>query len=263
MMKLEPAERRLLEDIYRQMRELEAQPLQKDQNFDPERVEKIKSQLKFLAGEKNPVLVKVSEIHKHLHPEMSLQHLMIFLVPLERILQKNIQDDDFLVREGDLSKTTPHQPLPLVMVLHNIRSAFNVGSILRTAECLKIAKVYLCGYTPLPNQEKIAKTALGTQDLIPWEERPQITELLKDLKSEGYQLIALETAEKSIDLYSSFPHQPTALIVGNERFGLDPEILKAVDQIRNIPLRGQKNSLNVGVSLAIAGFEWSRQWAQT
>ncbi|HWU44716.1 MAG TPA: TrmH family RNA methyltransferase, partial [Bdellovibrio sp.] len=70
------------------------------------------------------------------------------------------------------------------------------------------------------------------------------------------------TAASAVDLFSDFPTEPTAFILGNERFGLDPEILKLIDEVRIIPLRGRKNSLNVGVTAAIAGFEWMRQWRQ-
>jgi 23S rRNA (guanosine2251-2'-O)-methyltransferase len=204
-------------------------------------------------------LLRLADVQKHLHPEMALKHLVNFIVPFERLLQKSVQDDDFLVEENDKA-VKDSETIPLVMVLHNIRSAFNVGSALRTAECLAIEKVYLCGYTPTPAQDKVARTALGTESLMEWEEQPAVLELLAKLKADGYHLIALETAEKSVDLYKEFPRRPTALVVGNERFGLDQDILKAVDEIRRIPLRGQKNSLNVSVSLAVAGFEWTRQW---
>ena len=253
---LSAPERKMLEDIYRRLRALEQS--YKD-SFSKSELEEILSALKELGQSSNPLLLRLSEVQKHLHPEMTLKHFVNFIVPFERLLQKSVQDDDFLVEENDKS-TKVSTTLPLVMVLHNIRSAFNVGSALRTAECLGIEKVYLCGYTPTPAQDKVARTALGTEALMEWEEQPSILELLSQLKIKGYHLIALETAEKSVDLYADFPHRPTALVVGNERFGLDQDILKTVDEVRRIPLRGQKNSLNVGVSLAVAGFEWTRQW---
>lgn len=255
---LTPAERKNLEEIYRQLRLLEKS--RPEGHFAGPELEAVLLSLKKLADSPNPLLVRLSEIQKHLHPEMTLKHLVGFIVPFERLLQKSVQDDDFLVEENDKKTPALAKTLPLVMVLHNIRSAFNVGSALRTAECLGIEKVYLCGYTPTPAQDKVARTALGTESLMEWAEEPSVLETLKKLKDQGYHLIALETAEKSVDLYSDFPHRPTALVVGNERFGLDPDVLKAVDEIRRIPLRGQKNSLNVGVSLAVAGFEWMRQW---
>ncbi|MNL17976.1 tRNA (guanosine(18)-2'-O)-methyltransferase [compost metagenome] len=152
------------------------------------------------------------------------------------------------------------EKLPLVFVLDNIRSAFNVGSIFRTAECVGAERVILCGYTPTPAQAQVEKTAMGTQDYIDWEEGGKLFECLESLKENGYRIVALETTATAQDLYEPFEREPTAFILGNERFGLDPEILKVIDETRIIPLRGRKNSLNVGVTAAVAGFEWMRQW---
>ncbi|WP_374032774.1 RNA methyltransferase [Bdellovibrio bacteriovorus] len=197
-------------------------------------------------------------MEKHLTPGMTLKHFVSYAVPFERLLHKNLQDDEFLVVENDREQA--ESKLPLVFVLDNIRSAFNVGSIFRTAECLGAEKIYLCGYTPLPTQWKVEKTAMGTQEYLSWEEAPKLLECLEELKDEGYRIVALETAASASDLFEKFESEPTAFVLGNERFGLDPEVLKIIDEVRIIPLRGRKNSLNVGVTAAVAGFEWMRQW---
>lgn len=261
---LSSQDKKSLEEVFSIFKQLEnSQTSEKPAGFvfDKTLLAELKQKLKQLALSKNPSIKKLSEIEKHLSPQMTLKHFVGFLIPVERLLNKSVQDDDFLVSTVD--KELPSaDPLPLVFVLDNIRSAFNVGSILRTAECLNIEKVYLCGYTPTPEQAKLAKTAMGTQDAIAWEGREHILDLLQELKFKGYQVIGLETAERPIDLYEKFIFAPTALVVGNERFGLDVNVLKACDEIRKIPLRGRKNSLNVGISLAVAAFEWNRQYGK-
>lgn len=207
----------------------------------------------------DPLVQRLAEIKKHLLPPMTLKHFSAFSLPFERLLQRSVQDDDFLVLEGDATAAAAPEKLPLVFVLDNIRSAFNVGSCLRTAECLGAEKVYLCGYTPSPEQDKVARTAMGTENFVAWQAVPETAALLRELRAKAYHLVALETAEKALSLYEDFPPVPCAFIVGNERFGLAPELLALCDEVRKIPLRGQKNSLNVGVCLAVAGFEWSRQ----
>ncbi|MGZ3745156.1 MAG: RNA methyltransferase, partial [Pseudobdellovibrionaceae bacterium] len=202
---------------------------------------------------------KIAEIAPHLHGKMTLKHYVSWMVPVERLLQKNLRDDEFLVFSED--GTQPLQKkIPLVFVLHNLRSAFNVGSIFRTAECFGAKKLYLCGYTPLPTQDKLAKTAMGTDALVEWEEVPKIAELLQELRAQGYNIAALETTSHAIPVNEVFPARPTAFVLGNERFGMDPEILELCTEVRAISLRGQKNSLNVGVAAAIAAYEFSRQF---
>ena len=257
MSSLSPADKKSLEEIHRLFLRLEASS--QDGAFDKASLTSLINLLGALKNSADSKVSRLAEIQKHLEPGMSLKHFSAFAVPFERLLKKNLQDDDFLIVENDRA-TPAAEKLPLVFVLDNIRSAFNVGSIFRTAECLGAEKIYLCGYTPLPDQLKVEKTAMGTQVLLPWQEVPKIQTCLDDLRAQGYHLVALETAATALDLYSDFLAGPTALILGNERFGLDAELVQAVHEVRQIPLRGQKNSLNVGVTAAVAGFEWMRQW---
>lgn len=249
---LSSEDKKKLDQVYKLFRQLE-------KNLDAKGLAELKSALSELNQSPSQDVQRIAQLENHLRLDLTPKQLFTFLVPLERLLQKNIQDDDFLVTQKDLAEK-PSEALPLVFVLHNLRSAFNVGSIFRTAECLHAEKIYLCGYTPSPEQSKVLKTALGTQENMAWVESTSILETLQSLKKQGYRLVALETAQKAVSLYEDFPSQPTAFVVGNERFGLDLDVLQNVDEVRYIPLRGQKNSLNVGVSLAIAGFEWNRQW---
>lgn len=256
-MSLSPQDKKSLDDIHKLFIELEKSS--GDFSFDSTKLTNLKKKISLLAASDNADVARLAPLEAHLTSGMTLKHFVSYAIPFERLLHRNLQDDEFLIVENDKT-STPQEALPLIFVLDNIRSAFNVGSIFRTAECLGAERICLCGYTPNPTQWKVEKTAMGTQEYMTWEEHPRLMDCLETLKEDGYRLVALETAASASDLYESFDKEPTAFILGNERFGLDPEILKVIDEVRVIPLRGRKNSLNVGVTAAVAGFEWMRQW---
>jgi tRNA G18 (ribose-2'-O)-methylase SpoU len=141
------------------------------------------------------------------------------------------------------------------LILHNIRSAYNVGSIFRTADAAGINKIYLTGYTPAATDEKVKKTALGAEKTIPWEKTGQIAPLIKQLLKEGIEIVALEQSDKSVDYRKFKPTFPLALIVGNEVKGLSTVILKNVGKTIDIPMHGKKESLNVAVAAGIAVYK--------
>ena len=146
------------------------------------------------------------------------------------------------------------------LVLHNIRSAHNVGSIFRTADAVGVAKIYLCGYTPTPPNEKISKVALGAEKTVPWEQYKQTWRLLSSFAKtsedeEKVQIVALEQDKRAIDYRKFKPEFTMVLVLGNEVEGLSKEILKYADKIIAIPMYGQKESLNVSVAAGIALYE--------
>jgi len=153
-----------------------------------------------------------------------------------------------------------------VIILPDIRSALNVGSIFRTADACGVDKIYLAGYTPAPvdkfgrANKEIAKTALGAEKTLAWEKIEDVSKLLTKLKKEDFYLIAVEQAENSIDykkitrLRRQEPKTKTAFVFGNEVTGLDKNILKKCDVIAEIPMKGEKESLNVAVSVGVALF---------
>jgi 23S rRNA (guanosine2251-2'-O)-methyltransferase len=150
----------------------------------------------------------------------------------------------------------------IFLILHNIRSCYNVGSIFRTADAAGIDKIFLCGYTPTPDKDpKIIKTALGSEKYIPWEKHKQTWRLLEKFKSEDVKIIALEQSAKSSNLFKfKFEgSQPLALIAGHERKGLSKKILKYVDNIVEIPMHGKKESLNVSVAVGIALYQLTKK----
>ncbi len=148
----------------------------------------------------------------------------------------------------------------LNLILHNIRSAHNVGAIFRTADGAGVDKIYLTGYTPAPVDQfkrpngEIKKTALGAEETVAWEKQEDISELITELKKSGVQIWALEQADKSVNYREVKLTAPMALIVGNETEGIEPEILNLCDQVIEIPMRGIKESLNVAVATGIALF---------
>ncbi len=150
----------------------------------------------------------------------------------------------------------------IVLILDNIRSSHNVGSIFRTADGAGVAKIFLCGVTPCPTDKfdrpnkEIAKTALGAERIIPWEYAPTTIEAVKNLKQSGYQMIALEQAENSVD-YRSVQHSvlhKMAIVLGEETKGIVPEVLVECDIVAEIPMLGQKESLNVSVATGVLLF---------
>ena len=149
---------------------------------------------------------------------------------------------------------------PLTLVVHNVRSAHNVGSILRTAECAGITKVYLCGYTPTPTdrfgrkQNDIAKVALGAEDIVAWEHRASTVDLIHELRTAGVRVVALEQNKHSVPYTDVAPDRPTALILGEEVHGIPDDVLAHCDTVIEIPVHGTKESLNVSVAAGIAIF---------
>lgn len=203
-------------------------------------------------------LQKCTRYHEHIYQEMTLNQFVNILIPFERLLDRNLKDDDFLVSSED-QKQKSIQRIPVCLVVDNLRSSFNVGALFRTVDCLALEKIYLCGYTPTPEDLKTKKTSMGTSDVTPWESHSCIEDLIQQLKEKSYRIVALETSPKALSHTAPWEPEPTALIVGNERFGLDNKILKLCDEVRVIPTFGLKNSLNVAISFSIVGYEIRRQ----
>lgn len=231
-----------------------------DAKFASHDLDHLKRLILNLQETEDPILKKLSRYADHLNAEMSLRHLVTIMVPFERLMNRSVQDDDILIHSQDTLDKMDTPKLPLVFVLDNFRSAFNTGSIFRTADGLGIEKIYLCGYTPTPENEKVRRTTLGADKYVPWEEHKDIKKLLHQLKYDGYQIIAIETSDQADEIQEPFIKTPTAFVFGNERFGLEADLLKLCDASRKIPMAGIKNSLNVAVCAAISTWEWKRQW---
>lgn len=143
--------------------------------------------------------------------------------------------------------------MPVTVVLDNIRSCHNIGSVFRTSDALLVEKIYLCGISSTPPDKEIRKTALGAENTVPWEYFASTAEAVVDLKAKGYTLIAIEQVENSISLKDYFPPQNTrlALVFGNEVKGVQQEIINKCDLAIEIPQFGTKHSFNISVSVGI------------
>ncbi|WP_341840951.1 RNA methyltransferase [Chitinophaga caseinilytica] len=141
---------------------------------------------------------------------------------------------------------------PLVVVLDNVRSMHNVGSVFRTADAFLLQGVALCGYTPVPPHRDIQKTALGATDTVEWQYFASTVEAVEALKAEGFAIIAIEQAASSVMLDGFQPaDKPLALVFGNEVSGVDPAVMQLADGCIEIPQLGMKHSLNISVSTGI------------
>jgi len=143
----------------------------------------------------------------------------------------------------------------LEITLDNIRSTFNVGAILRSIDGAGIAKAHFCGITPSPENNKVRKTALGSEKSVPFENHKNTLKFITECKSRGKRIWALEKTNKSVnikDFQIKKSDIDTILIVGNEIIGIDPDVLSICDQQMHIPMVGIKGSLNVAIALGIA-----------
>jgi tRNA G18 (ribose-2'-O)-methylase SpoU len=167
---------------------------------------------------------------------------------------------------GGRGDRTPEQgpvlaePLPLVVVLDNLRSAFNVGSIFRTSEAARVGDLLLCGITPYPPHPQLDRTGLGTVDRVRWRHIVSTLEAVRELREAGVPVWAVEVAEGARSLREVVFPQPVAVIFGHETAGIGPEVMGEVNGVVEIPLYGRKNSLNVASAYAVVIFEILRQW---
>lgn len=148
----------------------------------------------------------------------------------------------------------------IAVLLHNIRSTHNVGSIFRTADAIGVKKIYLSGYTPTPldrfnrPRKDIAKVALSAEKNIAWEYVLNEKKLIKELKNNKYQIVALEQSNKSVDYKKVKINSDVLFIVGNEVEGINKDLISLSDVVAEIPMNGKKESLNVSVAFGIALF---------
>lgn len=154
-----------------------------------------------------------------------------------------------------MTKKTKKQ---IAILLHDIRSTHNVGSIFRTSDALGVDSIYMSGYTPTPvdkygrGRKDIAKVALGAEKTIKWEYAEDPKKIISKLKKEGFFVVAIEQDEKSIDYKKVKVRKPVLFVVGNEVDGVDKKILSLCDVIAEIPMKGEKESLNVSVAFGVA-----------
>ena len=153
------------------------------------------------------------------------------------------------------------QKTPIIVVLDNVRSAFNVGSIFRTSDAFRIEKLYLCGITPAPPSNEIRKSALGSTDSVAWEKQEKTEDVISKLKKDGVRILAIEQTDTSCFLNDyKINNKRTALVFGHEVFGVSQSIIDVCDDSIMIPQIGTKHSLNVSVTVGVVLWDF---WKKT
>ena len=170
------------------------------------------------------------------------------------------QEEWIVNHDKCLGKVT-RERLSLMLVLDNIRSAANVGNILRAAEAAHISSIHLCGMTPAPPHPKVLKTAVGAAEYVHYIQSGSTLEVVRELQNKGVTVLGVETTSKSTPLWETTMPQPLALVFGNELIGVHVDVLKECDGLVCIPTSGIKNSLNVATCASIVMWEALRQWS--
>jgi 23S rRNA (guanosine2251-2'-O)-methyltransferase len=152
-------------------------------------------------------------------------------------------------KDKDKMPTAPRRPV--VALLDNIRSAYNVGDMFRTADALALAQLHLVGITAFPPNGKLEKTALGTTGTVPWSHDLRVFDAVARVRQEGYSLVAIEMTPASENFFEWEGPEKSCFIFGHEVLGVDRELLRQADSVLHLPMAGYKNSLNVSSTFAI------------
>jgi tRNA G18 (ribose-2'-O)-methylase SpoU len=151
-------------------------------------------------------------------------------------------------------------PLPVSVLLENVRSLYNVGAFFRTGDAVSLAKLYLAGITGYPPQKMITKTALGAEETVPWERTADPRALVLALQDRNYEIAAIETSVHAADLFDWQPRFPLCVLFGHETEGLTPELSALADTHVRIPMLGRKHSLNVATAGGVVLYELLRKY---
>ena len=150
--------------------------------------------------------------------------------------------------------------LPVAVLLDNVRSLYNVGAFFRTADAVRVQKLYLSGITGRPPKRAINKTALGAEEMVTWEHTWEAAPLVESMRNRGYEIAAIETTVRAVDLFDWTPQFPVLLMFGHEVDGLRPEISSLADTHVRIPMLGLKHSLNVATAGGVVLYELLRKY---
>ncbi len=150
--------------------------------------------------------------------------------------------------------------LPVCVLLDNVRSLYNVGSFFRTADAAGLEKLYLGGITGHPPKNALSKTALGSEERVPWEHSWEAAGVVATLRERGYELAAVETSSHAVDLFDWVPQFPVCIVFGHEVDGIQPSVIEQCDTHVRIPMLGLKHSLNVATAGGIVIYELLRKY---
>ena len=162
----------------------------------------------------------------------------------------------------DIETFKSAEKIPVCVILDNVRSMLNVGSVFRTCDAFLVEKLYLCGITGQPPHREIQKTALGATETVDWEYHQNISALIETLKNNGYSIIGIEQTDESIQLnrFQIMGNTKYALVFGNEVEGISDEIMNHLDSSIEIPQLGVKHSLNVSVAVGIVLYRFFEEY---
>ncbi len=208
-------------------------------------------------------LRKLGELSSRASRNMTLKTLMALIVPIERLARRTVSDEEFLREQKphlpDATETRPKTQTgeELILLADHMRSAFNVGGLIRTGESLGASALWVTGYTPTPDEAPVQKTSMGAQ--LPCRSFPSIAAALSAAREQGLTPVALETTHDACDVSTFRWPAKCLLVLGNERFGLDAATLQQIPHRVKIPQIGRKNSMNVVVACGIAAHAWANQ----
>ena len=206
----------------------------------------------------------MGEVSKYLNSilQTSSVYFISFLFYLSFAMRK-LTHSEISAKRIPLDRVTSASRIPLVVLVDNVRSLYNVGSIFRTSDGVFIEKLILTGFTPHPPRKEIEKTALGSTKSVPWEYAKDPTEAILTLKARGYKICCLELTDRSIPFSEiTSGNFPLCLVIGNEIIGVSKEVIELSDIAIEIPMYGTKQSLNVAVAYGIAVFELAKIWRE-
>ncbi|HQO10409.1 MAG TPA: TrmH family RNA methyltransferase [Clostridiales bacterium] len=215
----------------------------------------------YLADDPDALYIKeIDEILNGSDPEAKFESIHILYLKIKNDFGYPVPDTEFEITGSDSLKPK-RESTKAVVILENLRSAFNTGSIIRTCECFGAEKLILYGITPGIDNMRTIKTAKGAHEHLNIERSSSVENTVNELKISGYVIIGAETGKGSTDLRNCKFINRTALIFGNEEIGLSRKTIDLCDQIVSIEMRGTKNSLNVSNAVSVFLFEYSRQYS--
>ncbi len=215
--------------------------------------------LKCLSWLDTPLNPELDAVSQSLKGEADIYSMSLALQNYFRV--SGLPDHDYAIplRTGDGAPKpdpkTVERSRQVIVILDNIRSAFNAGSIFRTAECLSLGGIWLCGITPKPGEHTFDKTAMGTAKKVAWRHFDATRDAVLAARASGFAVIALETAHEAESAFEADFPLPLALILGNESLGVDPRILELCDKLVHLPVLGWKNSLNVASAFTACAYQ--------
>ena len=212
-----------------------------------------------LDSQRNDIAVKLNGIISEKDRRSLLENIHFLYHELREEAGYPVSEKQFIKSSRDKESSEKQEKSQLIIILENLRSAFNVGSIIRSAECFGSKEIITTGITPQITDNKVIKTAKGTDKNVKFSFVEDISEIIKELRNQDYTIIGAETGEGSIRLPNHKFKSKTAVVFGNEEIGLTQKAVDLCDIIVEIDMKGLKNSLNVSNAVSIFLFEYGRQ----